>query len=108
MSNADLLAKLAQFDTLTICNIIELFDVRPYTAGYMDGRDPRHSAPEMDPSSGTRPRPPSARPDLRPAALATAAWSSRWSASELSDRPSSSSKTSTIRRGHLRRGHVHT
>lgn len=32
------LAKLAQFDSPTICNVIELFDVRPRTAGYMDGR----------------------------------------------------------------------
>jgi regulator of RNase E activity RraA len=32
------LAKLAQFDTPTICNVIELFDVRPRNEGYMDGR----------------------------------------------------------------------
>jgi regulator of RNase E activity RraA len=32
------LALLRQFDTPTICNVIELFDVRPRTAGYMDGR----------------------------------------------------------------------
>lgn len=32
------LAKLGQFDTPTICNVIELFDVRPRNAGYMDGR----------------------------------------------------------------------
>ena len=32
------LAKLAEFDTPTICNAIELFDVRPPTAGYMDRR----------------------------------------------------------------------
>lgn len=32
------LQKLAQFDTPTICNIIELFDVRPRNRGYMDGR----------------------------------------------------------------------
>ncbi|MEZ4715761.1 MAG: hypothetical protein R2851_06690 [Caldilineaceae bacterium] len=51
MSNADLLAKLAQFDTPTICNIIELFDVRPYTAGYMDGRI-RAAFPEMGPIVG--------------------------------------------------------
>src|SRR6516162_10689784 len=29
---------LRRFDTPTICNVIELFDVRPRTAGYMDGR----------------------------------------------------------------------
>ena len=51
MSNADLLAKLAQFDTPTICNIIELFDVRPYTAGYMDGRICA-AFPEMGPIVG--------------------------------------------------------
>ncbi|MFV2070042.1 MAG: RraA family protein [Pirellulales bacterium] len=32
------LVKLAGFDTPTICNAIELFDVRPPTAGYMDRR----------------------------------------------------------------------
>ncbi len=36
--SAATLAKLAQFDTPTICNVIELFDVRPRNAGYMDGR----------------------------------------------------------------------
>jgi 4-hydroxy-4-methyl-2-oxoglutarate aldolase len=29
---------LAQFDTPTVCNVIELFDQRPRTAGYMDAR----------------------------------------------------------------------
>ena len=32
------LNKLATFDTPTICNIIELFDIRPRNQGYMDGR----------------------------------------------------------------------
>ncbi|TWU08952.1 4-hydroxy-4-methyl-2-oxoglutarate aldolase [Symmachiella macrocystis] len=32
------LAELARFDTPTICNAIELFDVRSPTAGYMDRR----------------------------------------------------------------------
>ncbi len=32
------LEKLARFDTPTICNVIELFDIRPRDAGYMDGR----------------------------------------------------------------------
>ena len=32
------LAALKKFDTPTICNVLELFDVRPRTAGYMDGR----------------------------------------------------------------------
>src|SRR6201993_3583735 len=29
---------LRKYDTPTICNVIELFDVRPRTAGYMNGR----------------------------------------------------------------------
>jgi regulator of RNase E activity RraA len=29
---------LRQFDTPTVCNVVELFDLRPRTAGYMDGR----------------------------------------------------------------------
>ena len=29
---------LRKFDTPTVCNVIELFDVRPRTAGYMDAR----------------------------------------------------------------------
>jgi regulator of RNase E activity RraA len=29
---------LRKFDTPTVCNVIELFDHRPRTAGYMDGR----------------------------------------------------------------------
>ena len=33
--SADLIADLAQYDTPTICNVIELFDVRPRTEGYM-------------------------------------------------------------------------
>jgi 4-hydroxy-4-methyl-2-oxoglutarate aldolase len=32
------LALLRKFDTPTICNVVELFDLRPRTAGYMDGR----------------------------------------------------------------------
>jgi len=42
---------LAQFDTPTICNTIELFEVRPRTAGYMDGRI-RACFPEMPPAVG--------------------------------------------------------
>jgi regulator of RNase E activity RraA len=34
----DLAARLAAFDTPTICNVIELFEVRPRNQGYMDGR----------------------------------------------------------------------
>src|SRR5438067_6730783 len=29
---------LRKFDTPTICNVVELFDIRPRTAGYMNGR----------------------------------------------------------------------
>lgn len=32
------LEKLAQFDTPTICNVIELFEVRPRNEGFMDHR----------------------------------------------------------------------
>ncbi|HEX3602209.1 MAG TPA: RraA family protein [Lacipirellulaceae bacterium] len=45
------LKKLAQFDTPTICNIIELFEVRPNHVGYMDGRI-RAAFPEMPPMVG--------------------------------------------------------
>jgi regulator of RNase E activity RraA len=34
----DDLALLRRYDTPTVCNVVELFDVRPRTAGYMDGR----------------------------------------------------------------------
>jgi regulator of RNase E activity RraA len=34
----DVLSKLRTFDTPTICNVIELFKVRPRTDGYMDTR----------------------------------------------------------------------
>ena len=30
--------KLSQFDTPTICNVIELFEVRPRNVGYMNHR----------------------------------------------------------------------
>ena len=45
------LAALAKFDTPTICNTIELFEVRPRTAGYIDGRV-RACFPEMAPAVG--------------------------------------------------------
>jgi regulator of RNase E activity RraA len=32
------LEKLRKFDTPTVCNVVELFDLRPHTAGYMDAR----------------------------------------------------------------------
>lgn len=45
------LARLTQFDTPTICNAIELFEVRPRTEGYMDSRI-RACFPEMAPVAG--------------------------------------------------------
>ncbi len=44
-------ALLARYDTPTICNVIELFDVRPRHSGYMDGRI-RACFPEMPPIVG--------------------------------------------------------
>lgn len=46
-----ILQKLAQFDTPTICNAIELFDVRPNDVGYMNERI-RAAFPEMPPIVG--------------------------------------------------------
>src|ERR1051325_8753527 len=45
------LNRLTQFDTPTICNTIELFEVRPRNGGYMDGRI-RACFPEMPPIAG--------------------------------------------------------
>src|SRR5262245_53035002 len=45
------LRKLAQYDTPTICNVIELFEVRSNTEGFMDGRI-RAAFPEMPPMVG--------------------------------------------------------
>jgi 4-hydroxy-4-methyl-2-oxoglutarate aldolase len=45
------LDKLATFDTPTICNIIELFDVRPHSSGFMDDRV-KACFPEMPPIVG--------------------------------------------------------
>lgn len=45
------LARLAQFDTPTVCNVIELFDVRPRDAGFMDGRI-RCVFPDLPPMVG--------------------------------------------------------
>lgn len=47
----DVLAQLARFDTPTICNVIELFEVRPRNRGYMDGRI-RAGFPEFPPMVG--------------------------------------------------------
>ncbi len=48
---AQTLAKLAEFDTPTICNVIELFDVRPRNRGYMDHRI-QCAFPELPPMVG--------------------------------------------------------
>jgi 4-hydroxy-4-methyl-2-oxoglutarate aldolase len=50
LGQAELL-RLAKYDTPTICNVIELFAVRPRTAGYMDARI-RSCFPEMPPAVG--------------------------------------------------------
>jgi regulator of RNase E activity RraA len=51
MSEIELLAKLSRYDTPTICNTVELFDVRPHTEGYMDGRI-RAAFPDLAPMVG--------------------------------------------------------
>ena len=45
------LERLCAFDTPTVCNAIEVFNVRPRSAGYMDGRI-RACFPEMLPIAG--------------------------------------------------------
>jgi regulator of RNase E activity RraA len=45
------LTKLGKFDTPTICNVIELFDIRPRNRGYMDHRV-RCNFPELPPTVG--------------------------------------------------------
>jgi len=42
---------LRKFDTPTICNVVELFDLRPRSAGYMDGRI-RACYPKLPPMVG--------------------------------------------------------
>ena len=49
--SAEDLSLLRQYDTPTICNVIELFEAQPRTAGYMDGRI-RACFPEMPPIVG--------------------------------------------------------
>lgn len=50
MTDTDL-ARLRQYDTPTICNVIELFEIRPRNTGYMDGRI-RACFPEFPPVVG--------------------------------------------------------
>ncbi len=45
------LDKLAEFDTPTICNVIELFDIRPRNRGYMDERI-KSNFPDFPPMVG--------------------------------------------------------
>ena len=45
------LDELRRFDTPTVCNLIELFEVRPRNVGYMDGRI-RAGFPDMPPMVG--------------------------------------------------------
>jgi 4-hydroxy-4-methyl-2-oxoglutarate aldolase len=47
----DTLTKLRQFDTPTICNVIELFAVRPRTVGFMN-ESIRSAFPELPPMVG--------------------------------------------------------
>lgn len=46
-----MLAELARYDTPTICNVIELFDIRPRNRGYMDQRV-RCNFPDFPPMVG--------------------------------------------------------
>ena len=48
---SETLSRLARFDTPTICNVIELFDIRPRNRGYMDGRI-KANFPEFPPMVG--------------------------------------------------------
>jgi len=48
---AETLKKLALFDTPTICNVIEVFEVRPQNTGYMDARI-QAAFPDMGPMVG--------------------------------------------------------
>ncbi len=50
LSKADL-DLLRNYDTPTVCNVIELFDIRPHNTGYMDGRI-KACFPEMPPIVG--------------------------------------------------------
>jgi len=49
--SAAVLERLARYDTPTVCNVIELFEVRPRNEGYMDGRI-RACFPHLPPMVG--------------------------------------------------------
>lgn len=51
MISKETLAKLAKYDTPTICNVIELYDMRPRNRGYMDHRV-KCNFPELPPMVG--------------------------------------------------------
>ena len=51
MINKKVLQKLASFDTPTICNLIELFEIRPFNTGFMNGRI-KAAFPNMPPIVG--------------------------------------------------------
>ena len=51
MTDSRDLARLAQFDTPTVCNVIELFDVRPRHEGFLSG-DVEALFPELPPVVG--------------------------------------------------------
>lgn len=51
MISKETLSKLAKYDTPTICNVIELFEVRPNDRGYMDGTI-QAAFPEFPPAVG--------------------------------------------------------
>jgi len=51
MLSPEVLKKLTKFDTPTICNVIELFDVIPRNRGYMDARV-KCNFPEFPPAIG--------------------------------------------------------
>jgi regulator of RNase E activity RraA len=49
--SSSVLEQLRRFDTPTVCNVVELFDLRPRTAGYMDARI-RACFPKLPPMVG--------------------------------------------------------
>lgn len=49
--SSTVLATLRQFDTPTICNVIELFEIRPHTVGYVN-KHVRAAFPELPPMVG--------------------------------------------------------
>jgi regulator of RNase E activity RraA len=51
LASTAVLEKLRKFDTPTVCNVVELFDLRPRTAGYMDARI-RACFPKLPPMVG--------------------------------------------------------